>query len=288
MEQREPFVSGPRQRFVGNVAAEAVQLPSPISPVVPSGPTLGAGSPAVSSAAAIEAFAVERELTAARRTLWRSTEVANSFTVFGLTGRRRFERVPAEGYFWFSKVYEIITYEELAAVNESRDFPAYMLTFIPIFYELYDQALQRHLSRRSGVPSHWQVHFDIAGATNERSIDLDQVVKCVVSGVKAHIQGDMTAALVGAYRQYRARYPSIAPEFDEIYPDYFQRDPVVFERVPARFFMYLSTLALPVGSVEIGQYLFGAGNELIRGLPIKDIVAWRDVAWNAARTQLNP
>jgi hypothetical protein len=236
-----------------------------------------------------EAEAEYNELLSATETLRLSKKVADSFTFPGLTARRKLERVPVDGKFWFSKIYEIITYEEISA-RHLRKFPSFMLHFIPIFYDLYYQALQSRLQKQpQGVSDLWDAHFTVTEKelnTNVIVEYLDHITNCVVSGVKAHILGDMATALEKSYRSYVTRYPAAGLRFDDLRSDYFEVDPEVFRNVPPSFFAYLSKLALPFPSVVLGQYLFGAGNDLIRGLPIETIVEWRSEVWKRAREAL--
>jgi hypothetical protein len=254
------------------------------------GGSVDAGTTSASSTTVSEASAIAREFEIARETLRLASSVATDFTYFGLDAHGKFTRVPIDNLFWFSKVYEIITYEELNAVTEqTREHPVFVLKFIPAFYRLYYDPLQLHLRKQPGVPSHWQTHF----AVTEVDIDStsitayqNQILNCIVTGVRAHIQGDMATALVQAYRSCKATYPALTPDFEKLLPDFFELDPVIFKRVPANFFKYLSKLTLPFASTGVGQYLFGAGNELIHGLPIDTVVAWRAVAWKDAQASL--
>lgn len=235
-----------------------------------------------------EAHAVERERIAANNTKTLSAELTQRFTYFGHTSSGSFERVPIDLHYWFAKLYEVITYEEIKAV-EQRQHPAFMLKFVPVFYNLYYEAIQRHLMKWPGVPVHWQVHFADADAeidTASLAPYLKQITTCVISGVKAHITGDMASALEQTYLNYKSDYPALTPDFDNLRPDFFGHDPEIFKHVKANFFLDLSRITLPFPSADVGQALFGAGDELIDGLSIATIVSWRSEAWTAARDAL--
>lgn len=227
------------------------------------------------------------ELQAAKKTLLLSGKVADSFTGYGFTARGNYKRVPNDNKFWFSKTYEVITYEEIVN-RDLRRYPSFMLHFIPIFYDLYYQALQARLNNQA-VGKLWEDHFKITEAERATNLPsyLDQIRECIVSGVKAHILNDMVNALENSYRSYGINYPKVNLRFDDLLHDYFEIDTEVFKKVPGRMFTYISSLTLPVLSVEAGQYLFGRGNELVKGLPISTIIGWRKTVWEEARRRLS-
>jgi hypothetical protein len=87
--------------------------------------------------------AVELESRAAANIRTLSAQVASDFLrtvgAVGRTGRN----IPtiSDNAYWFAKLYEIVTIQEIA---ESRNYrqPAFVLHFIPVFFDLYYQALQ--------------------------------------------------------------------------------------------------------------------------------------------------
>jgi hypothetical protein len=212
--------------------------------------------------------ALEIEREAARRTLALSASVANRFirTLGGLSARGRFIPTILDNKYWFAKLYEYITYFEAADAPKFRH-GAFVMHFIPIFYGLYFQALEDWTSSimrwASGVQS------------------------SIVSGVTAHVQGDMATALEQAYRSYVAKYClSPPPRFDEFRHDFFEGNRIVFERAKAAFLLHLSQHGpLPVGP-EIGQFLFAQGEPLAGGLDVGEVYRWRDVAWSTAKRRL--
>jgi hypothetical protein len=235
------------------------------------------------------ALAIERE--AAHRTLTQSASVANRFirTLGGLSARGRFIPTIIDNKYWFAKLYEYITYFEVADAPKFRQ-GAFVMHFIPIFYGLYFQALEDWTNgRQSAVSSLWSFHFTRAGRPDTGSIMkwANGVRSSIVTGVTAHVQGDMATALEQAYRSYVAKYClSSPPPFDEFRHDFFEGNRIVFERAKAAFLLHLSQHGpLPVGP-EIGQFLFAQGEPLAGGLDVGEVYRWRDVAWSTAKRRL--
>lgn len=235
------------------------------------------------------AFELERE--AARRTLALSAQVANRFiqTVGAVSARGRFIPTVNDNKYWFAKLYEFITYYETTEASNFRH-PAFVLHFIPIFYNLYYQALENWTTgKRASVSSLWTTHFTRAGRPDNSSIGawMNGVQLSIVTGVTAHVQGDMATALEQTYRSYVAKYClSPPPRFDEFRTDFFDRNRIVFERAKAAFLLHLSQFSpFPVGP-EWGQFLFAVGEPLAGGLDIGEVYRWRDAAWSEARRRL--
>ena len=236
-----------------------------------------------------DALTIERE--AARRTLAVSADVARRFirTVGAVGARGRFVPTIIDNKYWFAKLYEFITYEEIAALRDFRH-PSFVMHFIPHFYELYRSALDNFQNRNtSGVSPVWLGHFTRAARPDNSSIRawMDGVRASIVTGVAAHIQGDMAVALERAYRSYVAKYClTPAPKFDDFKPDFFERNRRVFERAQASLLLHLSQLGpFPVGP-EWGQFLFAQGQAVIGALDLDEVFRWREEAWRTARRRL--
>jgi hypothetical protein len=236
-----------------------------------------------------DATGIER--AAARQTLGLSADVARRFirTLGALGARGRFIPTVIDNKYWFAKLYEQITYEEIAAIRAFRH-PAFVLHFIPVFYSLYLKALDDfQAGRTSSVSAIWTRHFTVAARPDNSSIRswMNGVRDSIVTGVGAHIQGDMATALEQAYRSYVAKYClAPAPRFDEFKPDFFTVNRIVFERAQASFLLHLSQLGpSPVGP-EWGQFLFAQGQGLVGGLDLNEVFRWREDAWLTARRRL--
>ena len=234
------------------------------------------------------AFAIERE--AARRTLDLSAQVANRFirTVGAVGARGRFIPTVIDNKYWFAKLYEFTTYYEIGNASSFRH-PAFVLHFIPIFYDIYYRALENWTAGNLTLVNNlWRTHFTRASRPNNSSIRawMDGVRDSIVTGTTAHVQGDMATALERAYRSYAAKYClSPPPRFDEFRPDFFKMD-IVFEQSKAAFLLHLSQFGpFPVGP-EWGQFLFAVGESLAGGLDIGEVHRWREAAWSEARRRL--
>jgi hypothetical protein len=242
------------------------------------------------------AFAIERE--AARRTLALSAQVANRFirTVSAVSSRGRFIPTVIDNKHWFAKLYEFTTYYEIGKASSFRH-PAFVLHFIPIFYDLYYRALENWTAGNLAlVSSPWKTHFTRASRPDNSSILawMNGVLDSIVTATAAHVQGDMATALELAYRSYVDKYClSPPPRFDEFRPDFFKMDSIVFKHSQAAFILHLSHFGpgFAIGSkprgLEVGQFLFGVGARRVPGsLDIGLVDQWRDIAWSEARRRL--
>ena len=115
--------------------------------------------------------AVAIETGPARATLDLSGRVARQFiqTLGALGARGRFVPTVVDNKYYFAKLYELITYFELSEISRFRH-PAFLLHFIPIFYDLYYRALQNWSSgNRASVSPLWTTHFTRAARPNNSS-----------------------------------------------------------------------------------------------------------------------
>lgn len=144
---------------------------------------------------------------------------------------------------------------------------------------------------RAAMPDHWRDHFVIASQIVDSSqvyLYINAVTKSIVSGVKAHIQGDMDKALVKAYRTYTERYSNVPP-FDTFYPDFFERNKQIFGDVRVALINELVNLGmgLAVSNRQIDpNFASKAADILNMGLNIDEIYRWRDKAWQSAKATL--
>jgi Family of unknown function (DUF5995) len=241
------------------------------------------------------AFAIERE--SARRTLALSSQVAGRFiqTVGAVGSRGRFIPTVIDNKHWFAKLYEFTTFYEIGKVSSFRH-PAFVLHFIPIFYDLYYRALENWTAgHRTLVSNLWQVHFTRASRPDNSSTLawISGVQDSIVTGTTAHVQGDMATALERAYRLYVAKYClSPPPRFDEFRSDFFKMDTMVFKYSRAAFVLHVShfgpgfAIGSKPGGIELGQFLFGVGARMPGSLDIGLVDQWRDTAWSEARRRL--
>jgi hypothetical protein len=241
------------------------------------------------------AFAIERE--AARRTLALSRQVANRFiqTVGAVGARGRFIPTVNDNKHWFAKLYEFTTFYEIGKASSFRH-PAFVLHFIPIFYDLYYRALENWTAGRPALVSNlWHIHFTRAGRPDNSSTWawINGVQDSIVTGTIAHVQGDMATALERAYHLYVAKYClTPPPPFDEFRPDFFKMDAMVFKYSRAAFILHVShfgpgfAIGSKPGGIELGQFLFGVGARMPGSLDISLVDQWRDTAWSEAKRRL--
>jgi len=236
-----------------------------------------------------DAVAIERQ--AALATLRKSAHVAQSFTAFlgGLSARGRFQRTVLDNKYWFAKLYELITYYEIREMHRFEH-PAFVLHFIPIFYDMYYEALQNYRNRQYGrVSSLWMQHFRVAGRPRWDSVSgfLNEVKVSIVTGVSAHINGDMARALERAYRSYATKYCLPNLPFDSFRRDFFENNRPIFDAVKGAFFIELSRMGPFPVSPEAGQFIIGTGEQVVGGgLDVDEVYRWRARAWEEARARL--
>jgi hypothetical protein len=249
--------------------------------------TSAAASPCRHSIA--DAVAIERE--AARRTLIKSAGFANSFvrSVGALSVRGRFIPTVLDNKYWFAKLYELITYYEIAGID-ALQYPVFVLHFIPIFYDMYYDAFQSYSNRDFGrVTPLWMTHFRAADRPDTDSLSswLDGVKASIKTGVSAHVQGDMAAALQRAYQSFVARYCLQNLPLDTFRRDFFETNRIIFERAKGALFLELSRMGPFPVSPEVGQFVIGAGESVVGGgLDIAEVYRWRCTAWEEARRAL--
>jgi len=104
----------------------------------------------------------------------------------------------------------------------------------------------------------------------------------VVSGVSAHINGDMAEALVQAYRTYVAKYyPENPPPFNTFKNDFFDINKVIFEGVRADFLKEVQRRT-HISGIEVK-----IGDKLFKTLDVEEIYEMRAKAWEKAQTEIN-
>jgi hypothetical protein len=234
------------------------------------------------------AAAIER--AAARQTLSKSVGVANRFIrmLGGLDARGRFSPTVLDDKYWFAKLYELITYFEILRIDGLQH-PGFLLHFIPVFYNMYSDALDDFQNNNLGrVSALWRLHFTTAGRPSVGSFSDWQrgVQNSIVTGVSAHIRGDMATALERAYRSYVAKYCLTNVPFDTFRTDFFERNRPVFNEVQASFFLELSRRGPFPVRPEVGQAIIGVGAQVSGGLDLDEVFRWRATAWAEAKRRL--
>ncbi|MEJ1161919.1 DUF5995 family protein [Prosthecomicrobium sp. N25] len=225
----------------------------------------------------------EIEARAASRTRHQSIEVASRFVrTVGAVGRTgRFIPTIIDTKYWFAKLYEITTGFEISAARDYKE-PGFVLHFIPIFYNMYNQALDSWGAGGGAVSPLWRAHFMSTGRPDNDSILgwSNGVVASLVTGVNAHIRGDMGQALETAYRLFVTKYClDPAPPFDTYKPDFFAMGTVFNQARTAAMSLVASLGPIPEAGVKVGDAL-GAG------LDVSQVNQWRAEAWAEAKRRL--
>ncbi len=116
---------------------------------------------------------------------------------------------------------------------------------------------------------------------------MNDVRESIVTGVTAHVQGDMASALERTYRSYVSKYClSPPPRFDEYREDFFERNRPTFDRSKGAFLLNLTQFSPFPVSPEMGQFLFASGEPLAGGLDVGEVYRWRATAWSDAKRRL--
>jgi hypothetical protein len=219
-------------------------------------------------------------LKAANATLQKSREIAET-----IVGPGAKSDLP----YWFARLYQYITQYEIAAL-QTLSYPCFLLHFIPIFYDTYRVAAESFM-KRSKIPSHWQEHFAMASLIVDPSQPVpygNAVTRSLISGITAHIKGDMAPSLEHAYRSFSTKYSSVPP-FDTYKLDFFDRNLKIFEQV--RLTLINEFVNRGLGFAMMGKSIdpglaSTAANLINAGLNTKEIYGWRDVAWRKAKHNL--
>jgi hypothetical protein len=185
--------------------------------------------------------------------------------------------------YWFAKLYELMTYYEIGA-HEKFTHPGFIMHFIPVFYDLYYDAVQSFMAGdHKPVSDLWMRHF--RGPTGRASpTAIDTVMFSVVTGVTAHIQGDMAFALETAYRTWAAK-PK--PAFAALYDDFFLRNRPIFAVGRAEFFLDVGQKTQSAVRPEVAQLMIGIGEQVAAGgLDVDEVHTWRTAAWRTAERKL--
>nr|MDQ3142930.1 DUF5995 family protein [Bacteroidota bacterium] len=242
-------------------------------------------------------------LEKAEKTLAQSSQVVRQFTIPQMSvNTREIEQMPISALYDFAKLYEVITYYEILVArgefysndeNVKLEHPEFLLTFIPIFYDMYMSNLTNYLNGNfHNCTKEWLLAFDLAqNATKDRTIDNFNI--SLKASVSAHIEGDMKYALVKAYKIFNKNHPDVS--FDELHNDFFQLNWPVFKHVEGSFFTQLGRISrpfqMPFGMGALGsnstmyhQFVMGVGSQKgFANMSLAEIFGWRQTAWDQAK-----
>lgn len=227
-----------------------------------------------------KSFEIEAE--EANRIRQLSIEVANRFfRNVGAVGRTgHFIPTIIDTKYWFAKLYEIMTAFEIGAARDYKH-PGFVLHFIPVFYGMYNDALNAWSAGGAGVSPLWRVHFMNTGRPETGTMAWSNgVLISIITGTTAHVRGDMSRALESAYRSYVSKYClNPAPPFDTYKRDFFAMGAVFNQARTAAMSLVASLGPVNEAGVKIGDSLGG-------GLDINQVEKWRAEAWADAKRRL--
>ena len=246
-------------------------------------------------------FDYSLDLAGAKTTLVLSSRVASSFVKqLGAIapillppfpqahiGRRPgFQMTVLDDKYWFAKLYELITYFEIRDCARFEQ-PGFVMHFVPIFYELYHDALQNYLrGNRTQFSQLWLTHFDGLrdGVSPAQPGSMEGAKYSIRTGVTAHVQGDMASALETAYRTWKI---NPKPPFETLKRDFFERNRPTFEAAKASFFLDLNDKGPFPFRPDVGQLVIANGEKAVGGgLAVEEVYRWREAAWKEAGLRL--
>jgi hypothetical protein len=244
-------------------------------------PQSGRVVPKDSRGSEVEGF--DADLADAQATLKRAEEVQAAFHQRGDLG------------FWFAELYRIITEAEIRNRHGFKS-PGFVMTFIPIFYEMYAKNAEAYVNGDDGgVNSRWRTHFIYGKNWNEqvsgsertpRLGELGYTVNSLVSGVRVHITEDMAEALCRAYRSYSQKHNTKAP-FDAYKEDFFNAFSKSIFRDQVRTQLLRELISFHTMSNDGDPAFMGRVSEQLGvGLDVATIWRWREDAWKRANEQL--
>jgi hypothetical protein len=203
-------------------------------------------------------------------------------------GRRPgFQATVLDQKYWFAKLYEIVSYEELN-YSTHTDNPGFSLHFMKVFYAKYYRALRNYQKGAFAVvPSLWKTHFDTrtGDGTDPEPASMAAVQFSVRTGAIAHIQGDMAKALVEAYQTWQ---PSPKPEFNSLKGDFIEKSEKAFTKAQARFYLDVNDKTASPFSPAVGQLGAAYYQQLFDIQPSLSVMfQWRREAWEKAAAEIN-
>jgi hypothetical protein len=244
----------------------------------------------------------QNELLEGRQTLELSARTASQFVrqlgaiapvllppLPGATLGRRpgFQATVLDQKYWFAKLYEIVSYQELA-YSMHTDHPGFSLHFMKIFYGMYYDALQNFLNQRyASVSPLWMTHFSGPQSDDNSEVSpvsMEAVQFSVRTGAISHIQGDMPIALVTGYRTWNA---DPKPSFHELHERFISTSHSAFGAAQARFYIEVNDKIASPMSPAVGQFGAAAYQALFNIQPSLPVMfQWREDSWKKAAASL--
>ena len=208
------------------------------------------------------------ELLEARQTLELSRRTASQFVAqlgavapillppfpSATLGRRPgFQATVLDQKYWFAKLYELVTYEELSYSTHTK-YPGFSLHFMKVFYGMYYIALQNYLKNiYMQVSPLWLAHFSGPPAPAGKPLEptsMEAIEFGVRTGAIAHIQGDMPLALAEGYNTWNT---DPKPPFEELREDFIVKSENAFTKAQGRFYLEVNDKTFSPFRPEVGQ-----------------------------------
>jgi hypothetical protein len=205
-----------------------------------------------------------------------------------ILGRRPdFQATVLDQKYWFAKLYELVSYEEIQ-YSSHTDYPGFSLHFMKVFYGLYYQALQNYfVTAYMQVPPLWMIHFSGPPPNGNKEVEpdsTDAIQFSVRTGATAHIQGDMPVALVKAYKSWNT---ANKPAFADLRQDFIVKSENAFKKAQARFYIEVNDKTFSPFRPEIGQLGAVYYQNLLNIQPSLPVMfQWRRDAWDRATIDL--
>jgi hypothetical protein len=201
--------------------------------------------------------------------------------------RPGFQLTVLDRRYWFAKLYELVTNEEIP-YSLKTTYPGFSLHFIKIFYGMYYQAMQDFDARNfANVSQLWTIHFRGPPNPQGHHLPTDSMAAIEFSirtGATSHIVGDMPIALKVAYTTWNQ---DPKPPFDSLREDFIVKSESVFTNAQARFYLDVNDKTFSPMRPDIGQYGAAVIQKALNIQPsLESMFQWRRTAWKQAAEAL--
>jgi|ERR1700722_8436657 hypothetical protein len=244
----------------------------------------------------------DAELIEARATLRLSGETAAGFLkqlgaltpilIFPFPGatlgkRPGFQLTVMDHKYWFAKLYELVSYQEISYALTTA-YPGFTLHFMKVFYLMYYNALQNFMKKSGTVSTLWSTSFTGPPADSHGDLpepdSMEAIKFCVRTGAIAHIQGDMSIALVTGYKTWAV---NPKPAFQELRSEFIDKSESAFMRAQAAFYLDVNDKTFSPVRPEVGQLGAAYYQAIMNIQPSMPVMfQWRRDAWQKAADQL--
>lgn len=196
------------------------------------------------------------------------------------------ESLRGDPKYWFSRVYQFVTEEQIRFVRERATHPAWTLRLLPVFHRFYSSNLEAHRAGRA-VEWPWRVAF--RAMDRARGTDGVAMIRGLLLGVRAHIEEDLPRALAEVWLDvYRGRCDYVRLRADYLRMAY------VFRRASSRLIAEMPPdwvpprmrLVVRVAPLELQDWVFSRNYYDVARARRKAFERGRGIAaWLAARPE---